>query len=126
MANTYVLGYPQPIGAKIQLRIDHTGPASYVAFVPATGVGDVIKASDLGVGGLETGGTTFSAYTTSGTYIVQVNLCTAVPMPAGSAVSQCTLQWFTLTGGVWTAKSSEVSPGTNLASEVIRLDFTCV
>lgn len=46
-------GYPQPWGTKIVLQFDRTGPTSYATFTaPSTG-GDVMNASDIGVGGLE-------------------------------------------------------------------------
>jgi hypothetical protein len=52
-ANTPLPGYPQPVGTKYRHIFDHTGPSSYTQFAtPSTG-GDVINASDLGMGGFD-------------------------------------------------------------------------
>jgi hypothetical protein len=51
--NQPLAGYPQPVGAKIEKVFDHTGPSSYTQFATPTTGGDVINASDLGIGGIE-------------------------------------------------------------------------
>jgi hypothetical protein len=125
MANTIVYGYPQPIGGKIQMKVDHYGPASYVQYVAATGVGDVINASDVGVGGFESAGATWSSYSNSGNYIVNIKLNTATQTQPGSAVAKFTVQWFTTSAAFGTI-STEATATTNLSAEYVRLALDCV
>lgn len=127
MANTnnIVYGYPQPIGAKIKIAIDHYGPASYVQYVAATGVGDVINASDLGVGGFENAAPAWAGYSNSGNYIVTCKLNTATQEQPGSAVAKFTVQWYT-TSAAFTTISTEANAATNLSAEYVRIFIDCV
>ena len=126
--NTPVFGYPQPFGTKYMMLFDHTGPASYANIGTSSGAGDVIRASDLGMGGFDTfeavfGGFT-EGYTASGNFVVKVftgNTTTTptISLPTGSAFQQVTLQWFT-TATPFGAISTEVTNTTVLSAETIR------
>lgn len=135
MANYPVAGYPQPVGAKYNIRVDHTGPASYVAYAPGTTpAGDIINASDLGYGGIDSFGTGYAGYDSTGTYFVIVKPAKTGFFPVGSAnyaggpTTQCIVQWFTTTGGAgtFTPASTEVTAGTNLSTYTVRLSFDTV
>jgi hypothetical protein len=132
--NTPVAGYPQPWGSKIQMLWDHNGPASYGNIGTSSGTGDIINASDLGMGGFDTFEGAFGlyseGYTASGNYIVKAFTGTAtttpsVSLPTGGAFQKVVLQWFT-TSAAFGAISTEVANGTNLSAEVIRLKATMV
>ena|ERR1700676_2342808 len=135
MANYAVLGYPQPLGAKIQDRKDHSGPASYVQYAPGTTpAGDIVNASDIGMGGFDSFGMDYTGYTLSGTYLViakpaKVNYFSpGSANVGGSTASQFILQWFTTTGGAgtFTPASTEVTATTNLSAETVRFNVTGV
>jgi hypothetical protein len=135
MANYIVNGYPQPLGAKYQMRVDHAGPTSYVQFAPgSTPAGDIVNATDVGFGGFDSFGTTYAGYDTTGTYLVLVKpaknpfYSPGTSLAGGGAATQCIVQWFTTTGGAgtFTPASTEVSAATNLSTYTVRLDFTCV
>lgn len=53
MANRILPGYLMNLGAKIEMVIDHDGPASYNNTGTFNTSGDIINASDLGIGGIE-------------------------------------------------------------------------
>ena len=113
-------GWPAPPGAKPTEKFDHYGPVSYVAYNSSTGAGDIINASDLGFGGFESVGVSWTGYSNSGNYIVQVMPTKANDIPAAGACSRVTIQWFT-TSAAFTTKSTEVSAATNLNAEYVRL-----
>ena len=119
--NLSVLGYPTSVGSKNYMKWDHYGPASYVAYNASTGAGDIVNASDLGFGGFDSVGASWSGYSNSGNYIVTVQQTKANDVPAGSAGSRVTIQWFT-TSGAFGAKSTEVTGATGLTAEYVRLD----
>ncbi len=123
--NQSVFGYPQPFGSKIVHKCDHYGPTSYVQYA-TTPAGDIINASDLSFGGFDDVGVSWAGYSNSGNYIVQVMQSKANDVPAQSAGTRVTIQWFTVTGGAFGAKSTEASAATNLNSEYVRLNFTVV
>jgi len=117
IGNTLV-SYVQ-MGNKILVTIDHTGPANY-----QQSVGDVINASDLGVGGFEMVNnsadttTQFEGYAelSSGGY--------------GNVVSSFELSWFALMtatiGGQAQTLGTEAVNGTNLSTFSMRLQLWCV
>jgi hypothetical protein len=134
--NTPVFGYPQPWGSKYQMMWDHTGPASYnnIGTTGGANAGDIIRASDLGFGGIDQVSGAFGGftefYTASGNYLVKMftgNTTTTptVVYPVGSAFSQIVLQWFT-TAAPFGAISTEVTNATNLSAETLRLFATMV
>jgi hypothetical protein len=116
-------GWPAPPGAKPSEKFDHYGPVSYVQYGSA--VGDIINAADLGFGGFETVGVSWTGYSNSGNYIVQVMQSKANDVPAAGPASRVTIQWFT-TSAAFGAKSTEVTAATNLNSEYVRLTADCV
>jgi hypothetical protein len=121
--NVPLPGWPAPPGAKPKEVFDHYGPVSYVQYGSA--VGDIINASDLGFGGIETGGATWGGYSNSGNYIVTVQQSKANDVAAGIPASRVTVQWFT-TSAAFGTKSTEVTAATNLNSEYVRLSFEFV
>jgi hypothetical protein len=140
MANIPVQGYPTSIGSKQMMMFDHTGPKSYGNIGTSSGTGDVINATDLGLGGFDSfemafGGFT-EGYSASGNFIVKVFSSTSATTPAinipiggsfaaGSAFKGVVLQWFT-TSAPFGAISSEVTNATDLSAEQIRLKTICV
>lgn len=134
MANTIVFGYPQPQAGKIRVIFDHYGPASYGNIGTSSGTGDVINASDISMGGFDEIGVAFGAfteaYTQSGNYVVKMFTASSattpsVSFPAGTAFPKIILQWFT-TSSAFGAISTEVTNTTDLHTEFLRLDATCV
>jgi len=120
--NQFVQGYPTQFGNKIAASFDRAGSSSYTQYNASTGAGDIFNASDVGLGGFDKVGATFSGYTLSGTYIVQVKLTKANDCGPGAAAKRVTLQWFT-TSAAFGAISTEVSGATDLSAETIRLDY---
>jgi len=125
--NTPLPGYVAQVGDKLYMKADHNGPSSYSNIGSSSGTGDVINALDFGAGGFESIGVTFSAYSFSGNYIVKVipKSGTAVT-PLGTTVPTYALQWFTVSGGAFGTISTEVTNGTSLAAETVRLDLVMV
>lgn len=128
MANTIIAGYPTVWGNKITSTFDHQGPASYSNIGTSSGTGDVVKATDLGMGGFDfidfqqVGGG--NLYTYSGNFIVKIFATSSGTTPSGAfsvggAYPQFILQWFT-TSAAFGAISTEVANGTNLSAESIR------
>lgn len=136
MANFGVSGYPQSLGAKYMDRKDHNGPASYVQYVPgSTPAGDIVNASDLGLGGFDNYGMDFGGYSLSGTYIVIAKpaktnaFSQGTATSGGSAATQFVMQWFTCTGGAGSFgpnSGTEVSAAVNLSAEVVRFNVAGV
>jgi hypothetical protein len=119
--NVPVAGWPAPPGAKNYEVWDHYGPTSYVQYAAtSTPAGDIVNAADLGFGGFDEVSSSWSAYSNSGNYIVQVNPCLANDIPAGGAAKRFTVQWFT-TAAAFGAKSTEAAAATNLSAEYVRL-----
>jgi hypothetical protein len=126
MANTILPGYMAPIGDKYWIHFDHTGPASYTQHVAATTPtgGDIINASDLGVGGFDN---MDSMMDSTGRFY-------AIPLPiaggSGNAVTQMMLIWYSAVtatvGGQAQTAGSEVAAGTNLSSFALRIEAICI
>lgn len=131
MANTNVTGYMIPIGPKLLIITDHAGPKSYGNIGTNSGTGDVVQASDFGIGGFDsvTGawGAFIEGYSNSGNFIVKVFTSSSGTTPAlgatnGLAQTKAVLQWFT-TSAAFGAISTEVSNTTDLSAEVVRLQI---
>lgn len=115
MANRILPGYIMPVGDKLELVIDHDGPASYSNVVSSSGTGDVINASDLGVGG-------FEDVNADGLSSDGLNYVYATPVGGGggNAVTQLQLRWIVL------STNAEVANATNLSGKSIRLRIRAV
>jgi hypothetical protein len=121
--NLILPGYELPLGAKKLIVFDHTGPASYAVFVPATGVGgDVLIAAQSG---LNCGGFDYlDADTSDSTGQIQ-----AFPVfflgGSGNAVPQVSLRYFSLVtaslGGQSQTAGAEIVATTNLSTFSWRL-----
>ena len=128
MANTIsgllvvVAGYPQPWGTKYRQLIDLYGPSSYSNVASSSGTGQVVNASDVGMGGFDDAGASFSGYSASGNYIVGITIPGANKNALGGPQASVSVQWFT-TSTAFGAKSTEVTNATSLAAEVVRLAF---
>lgn len=133
MANTIVMGYETPIGNKYLITCDHYGPKSYSNIGTSSGTGDVVLAADFAKGGFDfidvqsMGG---ANYTQSGNYILKrftttVTTTASVSYPPGSAFPKFFFQWFT-TSSAFGAISTEVTNGTDLSAENIRIQLVCV
>jgi hypothetical protein len=96
-------GYPQAIGDKWEVVVDHYGPVNY-----QQSTGDVYSSTSLNQGGFDRveAGTSFS-----GTYTVQVWYNSSF---AGLGVPSVKLVWYT-------NGSTQVANGTNLNGEIVRL-----
>jgi hypothetical protein len=118
MANLFVQGYPQYVGSKIRLAVDHGGPTSYSNIGSSSGTGDVVNATDLGVGGFDSAGSTFAGYDFTNTYFVKA-LWPASPSST-NAQPKAVFQWFVV------STSAEVANATNLSTYTVRLMFDAI
>ena len=125
MANTILPGYEMPIGEKVFIVFDHTGPASYVLFVsPSTG-GDAVNASDLGRGGFDFIDSDMTD--PLGQVYAQVQ---PVNGGNGNAIPSVRLIWYSLVtatiGGQAQTANTQIVAGTNLSAIALRLRAMCV
>jgi len=114
MANRIMDGYSLPIGDKIEIVVDHDGPASYLG---GAGNGETIFASDFGLGGFEL--VQVDALSSDGLNQVMVTLTgqsTSVANKA-NAVASATLRWFVV------ATAAEVANAVALNTKSIRLQI---
>jgi hypothetical protein len=126
MANTILPGYMAPIGDKYWIHFDHNGPASYVQHVAGTTPtgGDIINASDLGVGGFDNMDTMMDS---TGRFY-------GIPLPIGggngNAVTQVMIVWYSAVtatvGGQAQTAGSEVVAGTNLSTFSLRVEAIAI
>ena len=114
MANRILDGYSMPIGDKIEIIVDHDGPASYVG--GAAG-GETINASDFGLGGFEL--VQVDALSNDGLNSVYVTLNSQSTSNANkaNAVTSATLRWFVV------ATAAEVANGVALNTKSVRLQI---
>lgn len=126
MSNRILPGYMAPVGDKYLIHFDHDGPSSYSRVTVGTtpSGGDIINASDLGVGGFDNlDGMTDP---TGRFYVL------AVPIGGGggNAVTQVMLIWFSnvtaTVGGQSQTANTEVAAGTNLSAFSVRVQAICV
>ena len=117
-------GYPTPVADKIKIKADRTGPASYTQFTtPSTG-GDVMNASDVGVGGFD-----FVDVGADTTGQIQAY---AVYNLGGyqNAVPSVILVYYSLVtatlGGQGQTAGTQVAATTNLSTFSWRIDADCV
>lgn len=115
MANRILPGYLMQVGDKIEVVVDHDGPASYSNVNTNSGTGDVINASDLGVGGFED--VNADGLSSDGTNYV---FATPIGGGGGNAVTQLQLQWYVR------SSNAEVANAVNLSGKSIRLRIRCV
>src|SRR5208283_4504467 len=128
---TPVPGYPQPWGTKIRMLVDRTGPKSYSNIGTSSGTGDVLNASDLGLGGFETCTVAWQGFSSTGNYLVRVytgtsttSITNTAPF-SGNAVQKVVIVWYTASTA-FVAGTTEVSNATDLSAESIRIDATMV
>ena len=107
------------VGPKMLITVDTTGPSSYS---PTTG--QVVNASDLGVGGFEFPD---AGADTTAKFAGQWVLPTA---GGGNAVAQAQLHWISLTtgtvGGQSQVAGTDAAAGTNLSTFSIRIQIFAV
>lgn len=110
MANRILAGYLMQVGAKMEVVIDHDGPASYANVVVSAGAGDVINAADLGLGGIED-------MNADGLSSDGLNFVYATPVNGGNgnAVPSFQLRWIVL------STNAEVANAVNLSTKSVRL-----
>ena len=128
MANTILPGYMTPMGAKYLITFDHTGPTSYVqggVNAALTTGGDVIKASDIGVGGFDY----LQSDVTDKTGQLYAFI---VPVSGGggNATPTAALLWYSrvtaTVGGQAQTAGNQVVAGTNLSTFALRIQAWCV
>lgn len=127
IGNTILPGYVMPLSrSKYILHFDRTGPASYVRVVTGTvpSGGDVLNASDLGMGGFDNVDTMMD---TTGQFYAQ-----AIPIGGdnGNAVQSIIFKWFSAVtatvGGQAQTQGAEAAAGTNLSTFSIRVEAIMV
>lgn len=117
--NVFCPGYAMPLSDKIDLVLDHPGPTSYANTAVFSTSGEVLNASDYGIGGIEM--VAHMDLTGDGLYYVKAvfqdgagnNLQSA----ATGASAKYVLHWYVA------ATNAEVANGTNLNSSFIRLNI---
>lgn len=111
MANKQLDGYMNQVGDKLEVIVDHDGPASYANPTPFTANGEVINASDFGLGA-------FEVVDPMGLSSDQLNtvLC-VVGDGSGKAATTCRIHWFVQSTG------AEVANAVNLSGKSIRLQI---
>jgi hypothetical protein len=124
MAVRILAGYPQQVGAKIELVVDIDGPASYGNTSTFATSGQQINASDFGIGGFEY--IECDGLSSDGANAVQVALGATVagastlqPAPTtspGPCVTSAVLHWYTTA-----SSATESTNATNLAGKYIRV-----
>jgi hypothetical protein len=115
MANRILPGYLMPVGEKLELVVDHDGPASYVNTGTFSSSGEIINASDFGLGGFEL--CQIDALSSDGLnygYVVLNGQSTSV---GGNAVPTATIHWYVL------ATNVEVANAQNLSTKSLRLQI---
>jgi hypothetical protein len=115
LGNTILPGYPMPLGEKYLVIFDHTGPKSYTQFSAGAG-GDIIKASDLGMGGFDS-----ILETTLDTTAVNSVQEIYTLGGFGNAVPQVSLEWFTSA-----AQTAQVTGATDLSAKSVRITAVMV
>lgn len=111
MANKFLDGYNMPVGDKYEIIVDHDGPASYPNPTPFTANGEVINASDFGIGAFET-------VDPQGLSSDQLNtVLVVVGDGSGKASATARIHWFVQVGG------AEVANAVNLSTKSIRLQI---
>lgn len=126
LGNTILPGYEMPLGDKLLLHFDHTGPASYTQVVTGTTPtgGDTINALDLGRGGFDN--LDIMMDTTGQVYALAIPVAGGV----GNAVPSVILKWFSAVtatlGGKSQTAGSEIAAGTNLSTFSVRVQAIMV
>jgi hypothetical protein len=124
MANRPLSGYPIQVSEKIDLVIDHDGPASYVNTGTFNTSGEQLNASDFGLGGIEyieidgisSDGLNYVYPIPGATITGAVNLQPAPgPQQPGAAVQTVILHWYVLSTNV------EVANTVNLSGKYVRM-----
>lgn len=115
MANRILPGYELQIGDKLEVVVDHDGPASYSNVVVNAGTGDVINALDLGRGGIED--INCDALSSDGlNYIIAFY----TGGYNGNAAPSVSLRWYVL------STNAEVANTVNLSGKSVRLRIRLV
>src|ERR1700678_2878105 len=115
MANRILPGYLTQISDKLEVVVDHDGPASYNNTGTFATSGETINASDFGLGGFEL--VQIDALSSDGLnygYVVLVGQSTSV---GGNAVPTAVIHWYVL------ATNVEVANAQNLSTKSLRLQI---
>jgi hypothetical protein len=110
MGNNFLAGYASPFADKIELVFDHAGPASYVNSGTFNTSGDIINASDLGIGGIEY--VDIDGLSSDNLDYIWVEYRGG---GYGNALASVVLHWFVL------ATAAEVANGVNLSAKTVRV-----
>lgn len=117
MANRILDGYVAQFGNKVEIVADHDGPASYNNTGTFATSGEIINASDFGLGGFEL--VQVDALSSDGlnyAYVVLVGQSTSSGNK-GNVGTQAIIHWYVLSTNV------EVANTVNLAGKSIRLQI---
>lgn len=110
--NKFLPGYSQPMGAKIEIIVDHDGPASYNNTGTFATSGETINAIDFGIGGFET--VDANSLSSDGLNYVWIDLIGDGP---GIACIGAVLHWYVASSNL------EVANAVNLSGKSIRLQI---
>jgi len=117
MANRILDGYMLQVSEKLEVIVDHDGPATYVNTNTFATSGETINASDFGLGGFEL--VQVDALSSDGlnyAYVVLVGQSTSTANKA-NAVTSAVIHWFVVATG------AEVANGVVLNTKSIRLQI---
>jgi hypothetical protein len=115
MANRILPGYVNVIGDKYEVILDRDGPASYVNTGTFATSGDVLYASDFGLGGFEV--VQADALSSDGLNFGWIFLPGQSTSVGGNAVPTAVIHWYVL------ATNAEVANGVALNTKSIRLQI---
>ena len=127
IGNQIVPGYSMPLGDKLLVVFDHTGPTSYTQLTAATGLGgDIVSANS---GGLNLGGFDFVDDSVDTTGQIQM-FPVMTQAGAGNAAPQVTFMYYSLVtatlGGQSQTAGAQVLAATNLSTFSWRCQAICV
>lgn len=117
MANRILPGYMNQVGAKLEVIVDHDGPASYANGGTPSTSGEVINASDFGLGGFELVQCDHLSQDGLNDVFAQLVNQSAPGDTIGNAVPTARLRWFV------TSTGAEVANAVNLSTKSIRLQI---
>ena len=112
MANRILPGYLTQLGNKLEMLFDHDGPVSYVNTGTFNTSGDIVNASDLGIGGIES--LNVDGISSDGLNYAYIEYRNG---GNGNAIPLVAIHWFVL------ATNVEVANAVNLSTKSLRLQL---
>lgn len=116
MANRFLDGYVMQLADKLEIMVDHDGPAVNT-YVGGAGNGELINASDFGLGGFENIDCPMASSDGLTSAIVSLVGQSTSAAIKGNAVTQARIRYFVIATG------SEVANNTDLSAKSFRLQI---